>query len=386
MAGGHALVYQRLRRLLDRGHDVGVVAFGALDHPADDDPLYAQLADLVLVPEPARPHVLVRMLDFMVSPIPAAVRAYRSPVMMRRVGDLVHEGGYDLVVAEFSAMGQYLYRNPYLPAVRTMISCHFNLASTLASLARTRGFSPLGLRSRVGLDSLQRYELNMYRSVDRVLVLTQHDRYGLLEADPTLRVEAVPCGVDASWFRPPVEDRSEEALVFTGQYEVETNLDAVRWFTATCWPLIKARRPGLRFYIVGPGAGAELAALAAHDDSITVTGEVDDVRPYLHRARLFVCPVRHGSGLKFKVLEAMASGVPVVSTSRGAEGIPMQNGDTGFLADKPEIMAECIDLLLGDESLRGDIARQARTLVADRFDWNHVIDRLESVMRDTLHH
>lgn len=387
IAGGHAIVYQRMMRLARRGHRVGLATFASPDDPAEPDPaLSAALAEVVTTPSPLGKHALSRGLRALTSSAPAYFRAYRSDAMMRAVGDLAHRGGYDLAIAEFSAMGQYVHRNPYLPAVRKIISSHFGVATAFQSVARTMGLTARGLRSRLAVNRLLRYELEMYHGVDRLLVLTAHERYDMLNADPTLRINVIPGGVDAAYFHPDDAVPREDALVFTGQYEVEANLDAVLWFASTCWPILKRRRPGLVLYVVGPGAPEALSALARKDPSIVVTGGVKDVRPYLHRARVYVCPVRLGSGLRFKLFEAMAAGTPLVTTSLGAEGIPLQNGDNCFVADKPDIMAECIDLLLGDEALRASIAGQARAMVKERFDWEHSIDLLEHVMDNVFLH
>jgi len=388
VAGGHALVYQRIVRLARRGHQIGLASLVDPGHAINTtDPLFSILIEHATTPAPKPANWLWRYVRSLFSKIPLFFRDVRSPEMMRVVGDMVHQAGYDLVVAEFSAMGQYLYRNPYLPAVRKIISCHFSAATFSSELSHNFHAPGAGSQSRFGTNRLLNYEISTYRSVDRLLVLTAHDRYSLLNTDPTLRVNVIPVGVDTNYFRPSTEPPpDEQAIIFTGQYEVYSNIDAVTWFVATCWPILKARRPGLKFYIVGPGAEPVLREIARKEDAIIVTGGVSDIRPYLKRATLFVCPVRLGSGLRFKLLEAMASGLPLITTTLGAEGIPLQNGDNCFLADKPEIMAECIDLLLGDDILRQSIARQARTLVEERFNWDHGMDLLEDVMRDVFQH
>jgi len=388
VAGGHALVYQRIMRLARRGHHIGLASLCEPGHTLNlSDPLFTAVSEYVTEATPKRAGWLRRTWRSLFSKIPAFFYDVRSPALMRQVGDIVHRSGYDLVVAEFSAMGQYLYRNPYLPAVRKIVSCHFSMATFSPDLARNLRASGTGPTSRLGMNRLLKYEINTYRNMDRVLVLTAHDRYSLLNADPTLRVNVIPVGVDTTYFRPPANEEPEkEAIIYTGQYEVYSNLDAMRWFVATCWPILKTRRPNLTFYIVGPGAETALHEIARKDPSIVVTGGVNDIRPYLRRATLFVCPVRLGSGLRFKLLEAMAAGLPLVTTTLGAEGIPLQNGDNCFMADKPEIMAECIDLLLADESLRLSIASRARTLVEERFNWDHGIDLLEDVMQDVFQH
>ena len=156
------------------------------------------------------------------------------------------------------------------------------------------------------------------------------------------------------------------------------------WFAHTVWPRLKSRYPDLAFYVVGPSPTSDMIELARKDPRIIVTGEVDDIRPYLAKARAFVCPNRLGSGMRGKILQAMASGVPVVATTQSAEGIPIQMGDNGFLADKPRIMAQYIDLLLGDPALQFSIAQHAREMVVEKFSWDRGVDLLEGVLDDVL--
>lgn len=386
-AGGQVLVYQRIKRLAARGHQVGLLSFAYPDEtPEPGDDLFRHLIEHETVPAPRPAGWIRKMIRLAYSKIPPYFWEFRSPIMMRLTGDMVHRTGYDIVIAEFSAMGQYLVSNPYLPAVRKIISCHFGVATAYQSIARTMGMSASGLRSRFNVSRALQYEMSMYRNVDRVIVLTAHDRYALLNTDPTLRINVIPVGVDADFFRPDSDAVLEKAVIFTGQYDGLANLDAVRWFVSSCWPLVRKKHPDLKFYVVGPGAQAELKALARRDSSIVVTGEVEDVRPYLQRAVAFVCPIRLGSGLRFKVYEAMASGTPVVTTTLGAEGIPLQNGDNCFMADQPDIMADCIDLLLTDDNLRQSIARQARALVVEKFDWSNGIQLMDRVIQDTFMH
>jgi len=387
VAGGHSLVYHKIMGLAKRGHKIGLATLvGAQETYDKNDPLFCALYDFATEPVPRPLAAPVQLFHHFFSEIPSYFYDYRSDTMRRTVGDLVQRGQYDLVVAEFSAMGQYLYQNPYLPAVRKIISCHFSVAKSAESVVRTIGMSAQGMRLRASMDRLLRYETGMYRSVDRVLVLTAHERFQLLDADPSLRIEVVPCGVDADRFQPDPSIQKEKALIFTGQYEVDSNVDAVRWFLAHCWPKLKERHPDLRFYIVGPGIPERLKVNMQSNPSIILTGGVNDVRPFLQKAMICVCPVRQGTGLRFKLFEVMASGLPLVTTTRGAEGIPLQNGDHCLMADQAGIMVDSINLLLTDPGLRESMARQARELVRTRFNWDRSIERLERVMLDTVAH
>lgn len=385
VTGGHVIVYQRIRRLAARGHKIGLVAFGEDFEAPLADELRPILTDLALLPTPHPHRIAHRAARMLGAHIPSYFHDLRSPALMRRVGDLVDQSRYDVVVAEFSAMGQYLFGNPYLPAVRKVISCHYSIAESYRQLASLNKFRPTGIGSAISLwRGLGDYEMNMYRSVDRVLVLTAQERLGLMRQSSGLRLSVIPAGVDTDYFAAPPDTPRDPIVLFSGHYEVEANRDAVWWFATQIWPLIRERHPGVRFNVVGPGVTPLLRDLARRDPSIVVTGEVEDLRPFLHRAQVFVCPVRIGSGLRVKVLEAMAAGVPVVTTSLGAEGIPIQPGDTCLIADQPPSMASYIGLLLQDAELRQSMAHNARQLVAERFAWDRCIDQLETVLSETL--
>lgn len=382
ITGGHVIVYQRILRLARRGHEVGLAVFGSEDDAEYVEPMMPMLRELEIVPRP-RHSGAGDAWSFFTRGMPPYFRQFRSVEMMRKVGDMVDRGGYHVAIAEFSAMGQCLYRNPYLPAVRRVVSCHAGIATTYRKLADILGFRPRGIRSRLSLAGLLRYELDLYRSMDRILVLTSQERYGLLNYAPDLRISVIPGGVDTSHVVPPRERVHELELLFTGHFEQEANRDAVLWFLRTAWPRLKARVPGLRFKIVGPGSTEALRDEARRDPALTVMGGVPDLRPHFATAAVFVCPVRLGSGLRLKVLEAMAAGVPVVTTSLGGEGIPIQQGDSGFVADRPEMMADYIELLLGDASLRQTLSRQGRNLVETRFSWDLGVDQIEDVLGET---
>jgi glycosyltransferase involved in cell wall biosynthesis len=246
------------------------------------------------------------------------------------------------------------------------------------------GWSPRAIREWLALKGLQRYEFNMYRSADRILVLTAEERFGVLNKAPDLRITVIPSGVDTNCFKPVDPAVKERAIVFTGYYTDEPNRDAVMWFSQSVWPRLKTKYSDLVFYVVGPSPRSDMLDLARKDPRIIVTGAVDDIRPYLARARIFVCPNRFGSGMRGKILQAMASGVPVVSTTLGAEGISVQQGENGFFADKPQIMAQYIDLLLSDPLLQTNVAKRAREMVVERFSWDRGIDLLVTVLHELV--
>ncbi len=300
--------------------------------------------------------------------------------MYRRVGEMVEHSRYDVAIAEFSVMAQFLHHNPYLPAVRRVVSVHECETVAARRRAELLNYSLAGLLERWRRDRLAVCEFAIYRSADVVTVLTPQERYHVLEYAPDLRTVVIPSGVDTTFFRPAEHPAPPDGIIFTGHFSHEQNRDAVRWFLARVWPGIRERHPELFFYVVGPNPPPDIRDSPWRDPRIVVTGEVADVRPYLHRSSVYVCPIRMGSGLRGKVLEAMAAGVPVVATSAAVEGIPVQPGGTCMIADDAEVMRDQILWLLGDKPLRRRMAQRAREVVRDRLSWERSVDRLEDLL------
>lgn len=380
---GHRIVYERTRRLLERGHQVGLICFAGPDERPAAAEWSGALLDLELIPPPPARGRIGRFLAAWVG-VPTPFDIGWHPDLRRRVGDAVERSRYHAAIAEFSAMSPCFCRNPALPAVRRVLSIHECETVAARRNAELLNYSWAGLLERRRRDRLARIEFDAYRAADCVTVLTPQERYHLLEYAPDLRAEVIPSGVDTLRFRPADRPTPAGSLVFTGHFSHEQNRDAVRWFLQSVWPRVRAEHPDVFFYVIGPQPPPDIRDSAWKDPRIVVTGEVEDVGPYLQRAAVYVGPIRKGSGMRGKLLEAMACGVPVVATTAAIEGIPVQPGGTCLLADDPEVMAEQIGLLLDDEPLRRRMGQRARELVRERLSWQGSVDRLEALISELI--
>jgi len=162
------------------------------------------------------------------------------------------------------------------------------------------------------------------------------------------------------------------------------NEDGVEWFYHHVWPQLSQHHPELKFYIVGAEPSQRIKRILSGERRIIITGKVKDLRPYRNRARVLVSPVRLGSGIRTKVLEAMASGLPVVSTSLGMEGIEAQNGVNCLLADTPELFTRSIEWLLTDRGLSARMARNARILVEKNHALNIGLTHFENILKSVV--
>lgn len=238
------------------------------------------------------------------------------------------------------------------------------------------------LYSLIQWKKLSRYEAMICRLADRVVAVSEADKAALQRLVPGLEVAVVPNAVDIEYYtsvdiRPsPLPPR---ALIFTGKMDFRPNVDAVLWFCQEVLPLVQGKVPDVRFYIVGQSPHRRVLRLA-DDPAVTVTGYVDDVRPYIAGACVYVIPLRMGGGTRLKVLEAMAMGKAIVSTSLGCEGFEglVPSRDL-FVADPPEEFAQRVIELLSDASRRERLGQAARRFVEEQYDWRLIVPKLESV-------
>lgn len=381
--GGPILIYNRLKHLA-RNHTVSLTAFC---QPGDEKfiPSVRPFChDLRLVQMPPNRTRLKKIKDFLTSPIPPYfLRVHGSEEMARTIAEMVEKDSYDFVIAEYSVMGQFLHNNPGLPPTRRIVSVH-----ECYYLARLKSFRHHGLgldkiKEAINLKGLKKYEFDMYRHADKVLTLTPQGKQELLDIVPDLDIAIVPHGVDVDAFSFSSEPDEENSLVFVGNYLHYPNVDAVLYFHTNIWPHLKAALPKLKFYVVGQAPPQEIVRLAS-DESIVVTGTVDDVTPYLRKSKIFICPVRLGGGFRGKILEAMSLGRPVVSTRLGAEGIPASDGENIVLADRPEDFIKGIKELMENTDLYRKIQAKARQLMEDRFAWQKGVAQLEKVLEGML--
>ena len=204
--------------------------------------------------------------------------------------------------------------------------------------------------------------------------MSEADRQLLLSANSRLRVEVSPNGVDTNRYRPLPEEGETAEMLFIGNMGYQPNVDAAVYFCREVLPFIRREVPDARLWVVGIGPGTSVRRLEGN--GVFVTGGVPDVVPYYKRSKVCVVPVRAGSGTRLKILEAMALGRPVVSTSMGCEGLEVVGGDHVLIADDHEVFAEQTVKLLRHRELRARIVAKARELVVASYDWDVIAEKL----------
>jgi glycosyltransferase involved in cell wall biosynthesis len=222
---------------------------------------------------------------------------------------------------------------------------------------------------------LRRAEAAACTKAAMTLAVSENDRAALVEAAPRARVRAIPTGVDTSYFHPNGTRRSAAKLVFSGSMDWYPNEEAVLYFIDSVLPLIRRAIPEASLTVVGRNPSARLRAAA--NGAVDVTGTVEDVRPYIDEAAVYVVPLRIGGGTRIKIFEALAMGKAVVSTRIGAEGLPLSSGEHFVEADDPDEFARAVVELIRKPERRRAIEQAGRKLVEERYSWNRAAREFE---------
>ncbi len=226
-------------------------------------------------------------------------------------------------------------------------------------------------------------EAEICRTFDHVITVSEADRQQIAREFSVTHVSDLPTGVDTEYFCPSGALQRPGNLVFVGSMDWHPNEDGMAWFLSQVYPLIRRHSPQASLTIVGRSPSQRLRALAAADATVEIAGTVDDVRPYLARAETVIVPLRIGGGTRIKIYEAMAMDRPVVSTTLGAEGLPLDAGREIALADSAQDFAGSVSALLADPARRSALARAGFDRVTRDFNWDRVASRMEEILRST---
>jgi glycosyltransferase involved in cell wall biosynthesis len=307
------------------------------------------------------------------SPLPYALQKYVSPAMRAKIKQLAVPKTYDVVVCDFLTpavnlpdkldVGTLLFQHNVEAVIWQR---HFELSKN--PLKKT--FFHKQWRNMFDFEKEACWRFDWVTAVSKDDVETMKRDYDLDN------VSDIPTGVDVEYFKPTGEFEKEPFnLVFTGSMDWLPNEDAINWFTAEILPLIKARFPNVTLTVVGRNPLPSLVNLSKKDPSIIVTGRVPDVRPFMEKASVYIVPIRIGGGTRLKIYEAMAMELPIVSTTIGAEGLPVNDGEDIFLRDTPEEFADTIVSLLSSKELAQRTGAQAAYHVRQNFGWDKVTEK-----------
>jgi glycosyltransferase involved in cell wall biosynthesis len=376
---------------LARRHDLSAVMLVDDEFDADEcrRAMQAYCREVVLVPNPyGREGLIKRLLQLRSL---ASARSFERlrvtlPTLQQALDRVLRATRFDLVNLEFPYLGHYDLRQAppgeRLPPV--VVDSHEIAYDLVRQFARSGG--NLGRRLYAGANwrKLRREEFGTYRDADGVYLCSAADERRLLGQVPGVRTAVIPNGADVEYYQPSPTDPSPDGrtIVFFGLLSTIPNIDGVVHFVQEIWPRIAEAHPEARCEIIGGQPPPSLLALAG--PRIELTGFVSDLRPHLAAAAAVVVPLRLGGGTRLKILEAMAMGKAIVSTTLGAEGIEAVPGRDLLVEDEPAAFADAVSRLFAEPSLAARIGKSARRLAVERYAWSGVVQALEGFYRGIL--
>jgi glycosyltransferase involved in cell wall biosynthesis len=300
----------------------------------------------------------------------------------RELHELVARERFDVLQVEETLLAGYAASLPSGTVTKTVLTfhnIHFVQEERIAALEPRRS-SRLWRRANARL--MRRHEPAMAAAFDRRIAVSEPDRALLLGTAPELAIDVLPNGVDTAALQPLGPPPTRRSIVFVGTLNYRPCIDAVLWLVGAILPILRRRRPDLEVWIVGKQPPPEVCELAG--PGVFVTGYVPDVTPYYARAAVAVAPLRAGGGSRLKILEAMALGRPVVSTTIGAEGLDVTTEIDIMLADDAVAFAAAIARLLTEGEACRALVNNARRLVTSRYDWTAIASRQLEIYDELL--
>ncbi|OIN94994.1 hypothetical protein COS81_02095 [candidate division WWE3 bacterium CG06_land_8_20_14_3_00_42_16] len=360
-------------KLLSKKHEITLVTFQAADTKEEDIKYMQQYCRLELVFwNKIQSHLNV--LRGSLSRLPLQVGYFASPAMSAKIKHLLKHNHYDLIHVHLARMAEYVKDHQGIPKVIDLMDA-FSLNMRNRAKREKLLFKVV---SKVEELRMKNYEKTLCQKFDKVIVVSERDRAALGIQE---NVSILPLGVDLR--KPKKNKKYRHDLIFTGNMGYFPNQDAVLWFTKEVFPLILKKMPHLTFAIVGNNPGQKIKKLASKH--IKVTGFVPSIYDYLAQARLAVAPLRSGSGMQIKVLEAMAAGCPVVATHYVSEGIAhaSERKEIFIAPDDAQQFADKVVQVLQNNNLCQQVAKTALNLIEKEYTWNRVVSRLDRIYTES---
>ncbi len=335
---------------------------------------------------PERPPTRLKRVLALASTVPVAVATDRSPEGSARIGQALTDKP-DVVVVDFPHAGVLVPDR--IDAASVMFTHNVEAEIFERHAARAKGLWRLVWANQSR--KMTRFEGETLRRFDTVIAVSKRDADVLADRYRLARVEEIDTGVDLDFFAAASPDLAADpgsdggTLVFTATMSWAANVEGIHFLLDEVWPTLVAARPRINAVIIGRNPPASLAdKIRERGLNVTLTGFVDDIRPYVARSHVYVIPLWVGSGTRIKAFEAMAMGRPVISTSLGIEGLDVTDGEHFLRADSAEAFCRGILSLLDDAASRHRIAAAARSLMEERFAWKTVAAQFETICLGAL--
>jgi polysaccharide biosynthesis protein PslH len=376
---GSKLRIANLLRGLSQYHEITLISFS--DHPARDA-VNSEVSSIsnrsLVIPwkpyDPASFNALIGILK----PAPRFILDTYSKDMANAISQAIIDDKIEVVIASQLSMASYAPNFQGLPVIFEEIE----LGVPYEASRQTAPF-PQRLRSNLTWYKQRVYLAKLLNYFQACTVVSEREQILFAKSFPSYpNVHVVPNCINITDYEHVREEPVPESLIFTGSFRYSANYDAMVWFIESVFPRIRSAFPGARLTITGDHADKTLPSY----ENITLTGFVDDIMPLVARSWCSIAPLRVGGGTRLKILEAMALETPVIATSKGAEGLDLENGKHLLIADTPEEFSDYVIKIFRDKDLRDDLAGNAYEAVKEKYDWAHVMFHFLQLVENITQH
>lgn len=377
---GAFLSYKVIKRL-SQNHDISLISFVRTEKEMRFVRYlweYCKKVEAVMIPQNIHRKLWNRakLLTF----TPLAVSNSYCREMRNRISSIIRGEKYHIVQMDYTPMGQYISE---VTDSATLINVPDLISLTAKRFVGNLRFSRKKLEWFIDSVISRNYETRLCAKFDHVLAISPKIKECLLARNPSLNISVIPTGVDIPKIQKPHNTRKGINLIFMGAMWRPENIDAVLYFYHNIFGLIRKTVPEVTLYIVGGSPSEEIMDLAA-DSNVKVTGYVEDLLEYYLKCDVSIAPMRIAGGIMCKILDAMAAGLPVVTSSQGNEGIGASPEEEIIVADDPEEFAQRTVELLKDRNQRESISKKGLDFVRRNFSWEQIMGRLETIYEECL--
>ncbi|MEM8779117.1 MAG: glycosyltransferase family 4 protein [Cyanobacteria bacterium P01_G01_bin.49] len=321
-----------------------------------------------------------RFMQFLLTGTPPNVLFLYDQAIQNWIDQAVNNKQFDIITCEHSTNEIYV-RFSWKNHTKTILNSHSSVYRTCKNQLTT-GTSENPQRDRLYLPLLKRYESRMYQKFSKIVVTTDEDEQQLQDFKIKSPVSIIPNGVDLEIFPYRQTDPGGHKMIITGGMDYVTNIDAACFFSEAIFPLLQQKYPDTTLMIVGSKPAPSVSKLG-ENPNIIVTGRVPSMADYLHQATVCVIPLRSGFGIKNKTLEAMATGVPIVASDRGLEGMDVDSKNVPLRALRANTIEEYINAitrLFEDAELRNTLSKNGREFIENHYTWEYLGSQYEKLV------
>lgn len=381
-------IYNLIKKFCSLGHNLIVVSFIKKEEKQYLPELEKFCERFVAVDSKVSKNFVIRIFHILLSNEPFNIYQFYSKNLLYNLDKVLSEEKIDIIFFDFFTTVKYREKiNISIPTI-----LHYYDA---VSMLFYRNFlNEKNLVKKIywynQYKKLVKFEHKIQQWFNKIIVVAEKDKQWLVEkskVEPS-KIKVIPNGVDTKYFYYKFDKNFVEepfSLLFRGIMNFKPNIDACLYFLKHIWPLIKSKLPQVKFYIVGPNPPKKILRYPSKDKNIVVTGYVEDIREYIVKSKINICPMISGSGIKNKILESLSMGVPSVVTPIAAEGIPeLKDYENVLIADTPQEFAKKVVLLFEDENLYKKLAYNGRKLVEEKYTWDKIVAKFYQIFDEII--